>query len=159
MLANGNFNFANGMTLTLWARPIANRNWGRFIDFGNWPGSDNVILSRRQNSNNLYFQAFNGSSPGNLVMAVNALVLDEWQHFAVTMDGSGHVAIYRNGALQSEDRATQIPKAINRSRCYIGRSNWEDDQLYQGAMDDLRIYERVLTAEEIRVLGEEESAK
>ena len=41
---------------------------------------------------------------------------------------------------------------VTRSNCYIGKSNWVADGYYNGAIDDFRIYNTVLTAAQISTI-------
>ena len=46
-----------------------------------------------------------------------------------------------------------IPRVTERRGAYIGRSNWDQDEYFKGSMDDARIYNRPLSADEIRKLA------
>jgi hypothetical protein len=74
-----------------------------------------------------------------------------WQHVAVTWDvGTGQVKIYKNGVLmQTQSRTAAINAPTNDDDLTIG--SWTDPgtTLFDGTIDDVRIYNRVLTAAEI----------
>jgi len=59
------------------------------------------------------------------------------------MDAFGNVTIYKNGVAVGSG-PTAVPNPVTRTGNYAGRSNWPGDGYYQGKMDDLRIYTRVL---------------
>jgi hypothetical protein len=111
-----------------------------------------MVSSRK--SADLFFETKIGED-GIKVIARNAIVLNEWQHFAATMDSMGAVKLYKNGALVKEGK-TGVPDVITRTKNYLGESSWgpETDALYEGMMDEVRVYERVLSAEEIKALAE-----
>lgn len=45
---------------------------------------------------------------------------------------------------------TNTPNILSRNLCFIGRSNWPEwDSLYAGWMDDLRLYNYALSAQEV----------
>lgn len=146
LLPEGFSNFNSGLTFTVWAKPTAVTNWARFFDFGNGAGVDNVFVTRNGTSTNLTFNTYNG-----LVTATGALALDEWQFFAVTMTETGNVTIYKNG-FDIQTGTVGLPAVTTRTLNYIGQSNWEADALYQGLMDDIRIYNYPLDADTLATM-------
>jgi len=149
---DGFADFTGGFTVALWAYPTAAKSWARFIDFGNGAGNDNIILMRDGGTDDLTFEAFSGGSSGGQVIVAGAIALNEWQHFAATIDASGGVVIYKNGA-QVGIGTTAVPNNVTRTSNYIGESNWGGaDEFYQGRMDDVRIYDLALSATEIGLL-------
>jgi len=48
-----------------------------------------------------------------------------------------------------------VPFNVTRVRNYIGKSSWSGDNYFHGDLDDLRIYNRALTEEEILSLFQE----
>ena len=47
-----------------------------------------------------------------------------------------------------------MARALARTANYIGKSNWSADEYYQGLVDDLRIYDVCLSAEQVKALYE-----
>lgn len=141
----------DGFTVALWAYPKAVHWWARFIDFGNGSSSDNILLARRESSNDLVFKVYNGAAAGAEIRAANAIELNKWQFFAAAVDSAGSVRIYKNGQL-IQSGTTAAPKSIYRSNLYVGRSNWSSDAHYNGAMDDIRIYNCRLSDAEISAI-------
>ncbi|MGH2271772.1 LamG-like jellyroll fold domain-containing protein, partial [Anaerohalosphaeraceae bacterium U12dextr] len=140
-----------GFSVCLWAYPTAVKSWARFIDFGNGSSANNLLLARYSSTNDLVFESYNGSSSGGIVRATNAIELNQWQFFAATLDASGNVKLYKNGVLVKSGTSA-APTKVNRTQCYIGRSNWSSDAYYQGSMDDIRIFNTVLTQQQIQNL-------
>jgi hypothetical protein len=88
-----------------------------------------------------------GSSPTYPTNLNSALIIrpGAWYHVAFTFDGgagTGHLKLYVNGQLQG---AVNAPGALATSPEPINVSRFLD-----GAMDDLRFWNRALTAQEIR---------
>ena len=84
------------------------------------------------------------------------LKLDQWIHLFVTYDGSGHgtgLHLYFNGVLQAVDVAhSQLTDTIRTNKpLHIGRRN--PSAFFSGAIDDVRIYGRSLTAVEVSTLA------
>ena len=150
-LPSGQANFTGGLTVAVWAYPTTVKTNARFIDFGNGATNNNIILARNGSSNDLVFWVNNGTASGNKVVATNAIALNLWQHFAATVDASGNVKLYKNGS-QVATGTTTVPVNVTRTLNYLGRSNTSADAYYNGFLDDVRIYNRVLTATEIQSL-------
>lgn len=147
-LPGGFSEFDNGMTFTVWAYPTAVKNWARFLDLGQGQGNDNILLARESTTNTLIFQGWGGSADGSYVRATSAIELNKWQFFAVTIDTSGNVVIYKNGSAVATGTSTW-PWGVTRTNNYIGKSNWSADSYYQGYMDDIRVFDYAMTAAEI----------
>jgi len=137
-LPDGFDDFRGGCTISLWVYPTAVKSWARFIDFGNGAASDNIWFGRQGSTSNLAFECWSGSSVSGLVVAENAISLNEWQMFTVTADSFGNVRLFKNGQLIQT--GTAKPSSIIRTCNYIGRSNWSADAYYAGRLDEIRIY-------------------
>lgn len=149
---SGYENFTSGLTVALWANPTSAPNWARFIDFGNGAGSDNILFARNATSADLSFEVYLGGTSGGKVTAANALSLNQWQHLAATLDGSGMVVLYKNG-VPLVTNFTAVPSVVTRTKNYLGRSNWSQDGYYQGKLDDVRLYNRVLSPAALQALA------
>ncbi|NQV35717.1 MAG: discoidin domain-containing protein, partial [Phycisphaeraceae bacterium] len=78
---------------------------------------------------------------------------DNWYHLAGTYDGA-QVKLYVNGALSATlDYAGAI--ASSADAVNLGRNSEVTDRLFEGSMDDARIYHRVLSEAEILYLSNE----
>ncbi|MFP6906668.1 MAG: LamG domain-containing protein, partial [Verrucomicrobiota bacterium] len=72
-------------------------------------------------------------------------------HFAITWDeSSGDVRIYENGLETAGMNTTMQIGQLNDVNNWLGRSNWTADSNLQGDFDEVRIYDRVLSAEEVQ---------
>ncbi len=142
-LPSGFDDFSAGMTISVWANPTSAANWARFIDLGNGEGPDVILFARFGTSNTLRFDF--APWPG-AVDAADALALNVWQMFVLTMDESGNIVIYKDGFPVQTGTVTSLPPVITRTSNFIAKSNWAD-ALYAGMMDDMRIYNYGLTAD------------
>lgn len=68
-----------------------------------------------------------------------------WAHFCATVSGGTAVSLYKNGVLQT---VTTIAGNTIAATNFIGTKSAASTN-HQGAIDDLRIYSRTLTAEEV----------
>ncbi|MHC4628128.1 MAG: LamG domain-containing protein, partial [Planctomycetota bacterium] len=79
--------------------------------------------------------------------AAGVVPADQWTHIAVTGDGS-NFRIYVNGAL-SQESAFQTTDGGNQTYYIGGDPTWTGES-YAGMVDDLRIYDHVLSEDDVR---------
>jgi hypothetical protein len=97
--------------------------------------------------NQLAFHDSTGSATSKILSQTH-LVTNQWYHVAVT-DNAGQVRIYINGSLDtSSNSGYGIPK-LNSAPINIGKTNPDSTFYFNGAIDDVRVYNRALSAEEI----------
>lgn len=147
-LPSGFSEFDNGFSAAFWCYPTAVKAWARFIDLGRGSGSNNIVIARYGTGSDLTVTVYGGSAGGGHVRAINALELNKWQFFAVTISTGGNVRIYKDGTL-IQTGSTTWPWGVNRTQNYIGRSNWSGDAFYEGYMDDIRIFDYALIPNEV----------
>ena len=83
---------------------------------------------------------------------------DDWHHVAATYEAGGasdSIKIYLDGVLQTSATLAGSPQAMNTTAgvaafARIGRS--DDNRYYAGSIDDVRLYDVALTAEEVVAL-------
>ena len=68
-----------------------------------------------------------------------------------TVNDSGLMKLYRDGELKGSYLG-HLPQGLTRARQYVGRSNWGNNWYFQGMMDDLRLYDRALSLEEVETI-------
>jgi len=135
--------FNGDLTILSWVYVTGVNNWQRIIDFGNGAGDNSVLLST----------TFGGTGApgfycqGAQFQASRTLQLNAWNHVCATVQGTT-ATIYMNGTLAGT--ATVVPAVnISRQYCYIGRSEWAGDGMYQGGIGAIQVYSGYLTAAEI----------
>ena len=116
--------FTGGFSAEVWAYPTSAGNYQTFLDLGNGPYADNIVLYRVGTTNNLAFAVYQSSSQGNVVVANNAITQNQWQYFAVTMDTTGNVTLYKNGVAIATGTANVPRSGITRADNYLGKSNF-----------------------------------
>lgn len=145
-------NFSGGITVSVWARPTASGSWARFIDFGNGQQSDNILFARSGTSADMRFDVVNGTSASYLATigsTTGPIVNSQWRLYTATIAPNGTITLYANGVSIQSSTGASLPANVTRASNYIGRSNWATDAYYTGALDDLRVYNRALSASEV----------
>jgi hypothetical protein len=155
-------NFTTGATFAFWARvnsATGTSGTGQVVSGGSQclfaksgdAGGGLWQLSQRVSSNLNHQIGNNGMSAFTGTIA--PYTLGEWFHYTLTMDATGH-QVHINGVLSSSNTvAANFAAMVNRNLA-IGRfvSNWYP---LNGAIDEFRVYNRVLNSEEISALQQE----
>lgn len=118
------------------------------MDLGNGGAADNIVFAREGTTNTLSFHVYNGSTSGGRVTAAEAIPVNQGQMLTATLDEFGNVRLYRNGDEVARGR-TAVPRNLSRTSSYVGRSNWSSDAYFQGSLDDLAVWSRPLTPDEV----------
>ncbi|MGL1935765.1 MAG: LamG domain-containing protein [Fibrobacterales bacterium] len=144
--------FTNGLTFELWVNWYAIDPWARLIEITNAEGlaDNNIYLAAGPTTGELRFDIFNGTwlDSAKHCYAHNFIAPGEWIHVAASVDASGFARIYKNG-VEVKTCNTQAPVNTDRAVNFLGKSNSENDRLFLGAMDEVRIWNDVRTPDEI----------
>ena len=137
------------ITVATWVYWNGGNAWQRIFDFGN-SATENMFLTSNSWSGNLQFSIVNGSAAQDVYGPV--LPKNAWSHVALTIGATG-IRMYLNGALVAQsNNAALRPLAFKPVQNYIGRSQYPD-ALFNGRVDDFRVYNYALTAAEIAALS------
>lgn len=148
------------ITIATWVRQSQSGNWMRIFDFGN--GTDQYMFLTPTSGSEMRFVMKNGGDEQILTNG-KALSKASWHHVAVTLkpittpagekEGAVQAILYLDGENIAESNDFTIkPSDIAPSICYIGRSMFTADPLFNGNIDDFRIYNYALTADEIAAI-------
>lgn len=141
-------------SFSVWIRPA---NWSS--------ASASAIISKRPNNTSGYYLSYiaassaigfdcGSSTSGNRWITGYNPPLNTWTHLIATCSTNGHLALYVNGALQNS-RTTNDRSALSNNSPYllkIGQDSSTLNQLFNGVIDDVRIYDRVISAGEASAL-------
>ncbi|MEM7293095.1 MAG: LamG domain-containing protein, partial [Pseudomonadota bacterium] len=148
--------FTSGFAATAWVDFGTTQNWERVFDFGNGAGNNNILLTRNGNSNNLTFEVYHGGSCGKITAANG--IQSGLHHYAVSMASDRSVSLYRDGQLIASGTSSCMPANVTRSTNYIGRSLWSFDGYFDNQIDELKIFDRDLSADQVSSIYANESA-
>ncbi len=141
--------------------PAAANRWGRVFDFGNpADGTGNpticMFLTTRNGANAPQFAITTTGPAGESTAGATSAPTTGWHHLAAVVDASTmRMAFYLDGNPEQTDRpTTTLPKDLGATEHnWLGRSQNTMDPYLNGAIDEFRIYNRALTAGEIRYLA------
>jgi hypothetical protein len=143
------------MTVAFWFKTKTTQSGARFFEFSGKTGDGNNFLQT----------PYNGPYNGLMVFTETAGVFKNpmtftdnvWYHSAWTLTYAASKSktstwkYYVNGELkQTYTDGYYVPTVLNNN--WIGKSNWSGDPYYNGAIDDFRLYDKVLTESEIKSL-------
>jgi hypothetical protein len=119
------------------------------IDFGHWDQRWKISLPQHRkivwttNSNNTQFPNFISDMDSG---DGNELVQGVWSYITMVHDGTSDL-IYKDGVLVNSKPASGKLNATARPLCF-GNNPIEGGQYFIGALDEVKIYNRAITAEE-----------
>ncbi|MGM0883783.1 MAG: LamG-like jellyroll fold domain-containing protein [Bacillota bacterium] len=136
------------ITMATWVYWNGGNQWQRLFDFGN-NTNQYMFLTPRSGSNTMRFAIKNGG--GEQSVQTSQLAAGQWVHVAVTL-GGGTAKLYVNGEEKASANGITIkPSDFKPSKNYIGKSQF-NDPLFNGMVDEFRVYNYVLSAEEIKAV-------
>ncbi|NLO71248.1 MAG: T9SS type A sorting domain-containing protein, partial [Porphyromonadaceae bacterium] len=138
------------ITVSTWVYWRGLSNWQRIFDFGNGE-NEYMFLTPKSGSGQMRFAIKNGGAEQQLNSAA-PLANNKWVHVAVTLSPTS-AKLYIDGVLDTESTSVTIrPLDFKPVLNYIGRSQFTDP-LFNGYVDDFRIYNYALSDTEIALIS------
>ena len=157
-LYNGFYTLPNGVyfnsnySVTLWVKARSFNANSRIIDVGNGEYNSNVIIHLTKGVSGCLQQEFYvGNSYESNSETSKPLTLNKWQHVAFTQSNSKG-SIYIDGVLETSAfyaASNKNPSGEIRSLNHIGKSSWASDGLADADFDEIKIYNRELSYQEV----------
>jgi hypothetical protein len=138
-----------GLTFSFWFRFNNDANYAEVFDFGNGASNDNFHFKVYSNALTLFMWVGNNYKYFQLDGIYRDNVL---RHFVWVFDPTGTCTAFVNGDIKQQVLSFYYPSSISRSSNYLGRSNWNGAPYFNGAIGDFRLYDRMLSATEIKTL-------
>ncbi|MFH1568612.1 MAG: two-component regulator propeller domain-containing protein [Gemmatimonadota bacterium] len=147
-LPGGIFTGLEEATVECWAR------WDRLASFSQVWGFGRawqaMVLSNHLQYPRLQFYMYNARRELQLAAVDQLLQLGRWYHLAA-VTGPGGMKLYANGALvAANDYPGSFAAVGNSDHNYLGRSQWQDNADFCGAIDEVRVWRVARTEAEIR---------
>ncbi len=158
-LASDPLEVGNEVTMAVWFQGESFGNNERIVGIGEW------FALQFESSDTVRFGAVDILEPGEPgVVDSTPIDPEAWTFLAgvVEQDGEGTtIRLYRDGELVSEETFGEVPSAPQ-CRFYVGTfdqgnlcDSLNEPQKLHGFVDDVRLYDRALSAEEIELLYRE----
>ena len=137
------------LTVAMWVKLQSNTTWIRLFDFGY--DTDHYLFLTPNGGNVMRFAIKNGAEE-QTVDCQSKLPTGVWKHVAVTI-GKEKTTIYVDGEVAGSSTAITIsPADVRPVLNYLGRSQFVADPLFQGQIDDVRIYNFAITADDVKTI-------
>jgi hypothetical protein len=127
--------------------------WCRIFDFGT-STSNYMFLTPYASGNDLRL-AIRTDDVDEQIVSRPGILSTGWHHIAVTFDSATMtLTLYADGSAAASIETSLLPQDLgNTNQNYLGKSQYENDPLMPGSVDDFRIYNRTLSAGEIQYLA------
>lgn len=137
------------LTMSLWVKAEAPAGVMCFSSGASWEDERAVIHFYA--SKGIQFTVSNGKTFVTS-RAAPPLPLNNWVHIAVTYDGKA-MRTYQNGALIHTVANTSVKPVTTAVPLKIGRVEGLNPNFFKGGIDEVKVYNRALSAEEIKKLA------
>jgi hypothetical protein len=144
---NASLNLTNAITVSVWVKPAFIPTWtvtGQIVDDICGQEGYSLLVT----SNLVMFTIWNGTGY-NIVQAT--AVIDKWQHFVGTFDGTTH-KIYVDGLEKQSETYDAFVSCTDQSLTIGSDNNGGTTSPYNGTIDDALIFNRSLSADQIAAI-------
>lgn len=159
------FNFPQTLTLSIWVKPASKQlQYACIIDKCHSHNSNGGVvksfcLQQSGSNNNAYiFHSLCGNSSCSYNAKSINPIPDKWNHILITAETmGGSIKYYLNGNFVADYKVSYQIATNGSLPLIIGNTNnW--NRYYKGVIDDIRIYNRILSFSEIQELYTEKTS-
>jgi hypothetical protein len=143
---------SSSITVTTWVNWSGGGGaWQRVFDFGSGVTYNMLITPANGANGNLRFVITATSYNNEQQLNTSAPLPTGWHHLAVSINGATHgMAMFLDAQSVATGSTTVLPKDLGETtQNWIGRSQYPADAFFSGSIDDFRIYNFAMTAEQI----------
>jgi len=156
---NINFAYNQNFSVNLWMKVPTTQNntmdttnvvFEKWSDSGGYPFV--LRMYNQTNSTNngkLLFARYDGTN-NPAIISTKAINDNQYHHISLIKNGT-LLSIYIDGTLSNSTTDTTTGTTTNTSALYIGKRNGTNPYYYTGSIDELKISNRALTAEQIKI--------
>jgi len=137
-------------SVSAWVNPASNGTWQRVFDIGT--GSQASMFLTVNDGSHVRFVITTGGAGGEqrLVSSTGSLPLNQWSLVTVTLSGTTGKLYVGSELVATNNTMTVHPSDFGQStRNYLGKSQYSSDPPFNGLLDDVNIYDRALSADEV----------
>jgi YD repeat-containing protein len=149
--------YTTGMTVSAWIKPTGTSNAGRIVDKDN--NGNGGWLFAMNGSNTVKFASDQFATTQPTRTSTTTITLNTWQLVTATWDGStngANIHVYINGVLADGASVNGSGAAgpDDTTPVTIGNRQVDSARGFIGAIDEVRIYNRILSSTEIAALAD-----
>lgn len=139
-------------TVSIWVKQNQAGNWARIWDFGRSTNNYMFLTSNSGSGSAVRFAIKNGGTEQQINCS-HILENDRWTHIAVSKSGNTGIMYINGEEAGRNENMTISPSDLGYlTQNYIGKSQFDADALFNGTVDEIRIYNNALTINEIKDL-------
>ena len=139
------------LTVAMWVYLRSSSQWQRLFDFGNDADHYMFLTTCNSYTNVMRFAIKNGGSE-QTVDCKAKLPMQQWKHVAVTM-GKDKTTVYVDGVEAGSSTGITIrPSDVSPVLNYLGRSQFPSDPFMTADLDDVRIYNYAVSADDVKTM-------
>lgn len=141
---NSNFSFM------AWVKLREITHWSRIIDVANQGPYDNVAFAlNKEISGGITSFITSGTYFGLSYQTTTKFTLNSWQHVAFVL-GYPNNYLYLNGNLMATATSAILPTNVIRKYNFVGKSTFPGDGLAVADLDEIKIFNRALTQQQVQ---------
>ncbi len=144
------YDFSRGMTLEAWVNYEHFEHYSRIMDFGGGERVDNIVFANVRKERRLVLSVFEGQESSRLESESATLEIGRWIHVAAVVDHDRNAILYTDGMNVAEGSMEYSADNVQRTKNYLGKSNWDADGLFHGRLAEVRVWNRPRSAGDIR---------
>ena len=154
----GLFDGTSAFSLSLWAKPDSlpsSDDWQNAPMLINFRGENSFFMTLADGSSTPDRVGARGNYSGSgwtTVVESNPLTVGDWVHLVVTYDPASGYTLYENGSSLDTSSMTETINVDNSQNNIGADDDSGTDRFFDGALDDIRIYDRVLSPSEVSTL-------
>jgi hypothetical protein len=114
-------------------------SWSRVFDFSLTADEDSITAGAIGLTNDLHFTVFRGKRPFSAVVN-NFFELGKEVTMLCTVSPSGHMRVFKDGALVGENAEGMAPLKQDRPRMIVGGHYLYADQTFNGSLSDVKFW-------------------
>ncbi|MDD4992228.1 MAG: hypothetical protein PHR83_08355 [Paludibacter sp.] len=150
-LPNGLMSSVTDFTVAAWIKMDKEQWWPRIFDFGT--GTDNYMFLAEVNTSagfyQLRFAIRTAAINEQQINCTSNIAVGSWVHVAVTLNGNVGTMYVNGVAVATNTIMTLNPSSLGSTNLnYIAKSQFNDPGL-AGSVDEFRVYNRALTANDV----------
>ena len=151
-ILNGNDKYTIAMNVKTANVKVNQFTW----NFGNSSSNGYIFLNTSRPDGKLRYAITSGTYSGESEVAyAGGVSAGAWSSVVVTIDGNKTV-LYKDGVKVAEGITAVLPSQLGDTRQnWIAKSPYEGDGYFKGEVDDFRIYNHAMTADEVLELQKE----
>ena len=123
--------------------------WQRIFDFGSGPGTYIFLCPRTGTGGPMRLAITTGGGAGESLIDSSNTLPSGWHHVAAVVT-SANIQLYLDGEVIASGSTSLVPSDLGQtSSNWLGRSQYPADAYFNGSLDDFRIYDYALSADDI----------